>query len=121
MLDKYLCPKCNKASYTPTLRIHVICSFCGFDFHRRKPDRRLSKRSEINEFITLELPDKMPLKAHVVNTSAKGVGVILSNHSSIKKGDTLKYSFGQKGKSGDAKVVWFREGKESQEVGLLLN
>ncbi len=121
MLDKYLCPKCSKASYTPTLNIHVICSFCGFDFHRSKPDRRISKRSQIKEFITLELPDKKLLKADVVNTSAKGVGVILSNHSRIKKGDTLKYSFGKKGKRGDAKVVWFKEGKNNEEAGLLLN
>jgi hypothetical protein len=87
----------------------------------RKPDRRLSKRSQIKESITLELPDKILLKASIVNTSAKGVGVMLSNHSSIKKGDTLRYSFGKKGKRGDAKVVWFKEGKNNEEAGLLLN
>ncbi len=121
MSDKYLCPKCGKASYAPTLRIHVICSFCDFDFHKNKPDRRLSKRSQIKEFITLELADEMFLQAVVVNTSAKGVGVILSNHSNIKKGDTLRYSFGKKGKRGDAKVVWFKEGPNNEEAGLLLN
>ena len=121
MVDRIACPKCNRASYAPTLKIHVICSFCGFDFHKSKPDRRLSKRSQIKEFITLELPDKMLFKANVVNTSAKGVGVILSNHSNIKKGDTLRYSFGKKGKRGDAKVVWFQEGTDNQEAGLLLN
>ena len=121
MTEKYLCPKCGKASYTPTLKIHVICSYCGFDFHSKKPDRRLSKRAQIKEFITLELNDQMRLKVNVVDTSAKGVGVILPNHSSINKGDKIRYSFGERGKQGEATVVWFQEGHENQKAGLLLN
>ncbi len=63
----------------------------------------------------------MRLKVNVVDTSANGAGVILSNPSGVKKGDIIRYSFGRRGKRGSAKVVWFEEGKEYQKVGLLLN
>ena len=62
----------------------------------------------------------MRLKVNVVDTSANGVGVILSNPSGVKKGDIISYSFGRRGKRGSAKVVWFEEGKEYQKGGLLL-
>ena len=120
MVDRITCPKCNRASYALSSSIHMICSYCGFDFHRSKPDRRLSKRSQIKEFITLDLNDQMRLKVNVVDTSANGVGVILSNPSGVKKGDIIRYSFGRRGKRGSAKVVWFEERKEYQKVGLLL-
>lgn len=121
MTEKYLCPKCYRASYTPTLNIHIICSYCGFDYHSKKPDRRISKRVQIKELITLELNDKMRLKVNVIDTSDKGVGVIFPNHSSINKGDTVRYAFGKRGKQGEAKVVWLQEGDENQKAGLLLN
>ena len=121
MVDSITCPKCIRASYTPSLSIHIICSFCGFDFHRSKPDRRLSKRSQINEFITLELNDQRHLKVNVVDTSANGVRVILSNPSGVKKGDTIRYFFGKRGKRGKAKVVWHDNAKGNERAGLLLN
>ena len=75
----------------------------------------------MKEFITLELHNQIILKANVVNTSEKGVGVIFSNPSGVKKGDMIKYSFGKKGKRGKAKVVWHDNAKGNERVGLLLN
>ena len=63
----------------------------------------------------------MRLKVNVVDTSAKGVGVIFPNDYSVSKGEKIRYSFGKNGKRGEAKVVWFQEGDENQKAGLLLD
>ncbi len=121
MVDRITCPKCGISFYADDKNVSIPCFSCGFVFNWTIPDRRLSRRTQIKEFITLELHNQILLKADVVNTSAKGVGVIFSNHSGVKKGDTIIYSFGKRGKRGKAKVVWHDNAKGNERAGLLLN
>ena len=119
--ERVVCPNCSSESYTFSKEVYGPCPFCGFEFHWAIPNRRLSERTKIKEFITLELHNQILLKANVVDTSVKGVGVIFSNPAGVKKGDETMYIFGKKGKRGRAKVVWHDNAKGNERAGLLLN
>jgi hypothetical protein len=119
MTESIVCPKCSRASCTTAPEVYGPCPYCGFVFNWRSPERRIFVRSKTVDFLTLEV-DGEKHHAEVVDTSKRGLGVLLSKPPFARTGDQVKCTVNlSEEKTKDTKVVWSKDGEESQRLGLL--
>ncbi|MFQ5900208.1 MAG: PilZ domain-containing protein [Thermodesulfobacteriota bacterium] len=121
MVERVVCPKCNRASYTTAPEVFGPCPYCGFIFNWRSPDRRIFDRAKTNIPLTINKNGSV-LAGNTMDISKRGAAVIAQNTFSLKEGDEVMCSFKDDQKEGkDSTVVWAREDGGKQMVGLLFS
>ncbi len=119
MAERIVCPKCSRASYTTAPEVYGPCPYCGFVFNWRSPERRVFVRSKTVDSLILEV-DGEKHHAEVVNTSKRGLGIILTKQPFVQTGDQVKCTVNKsKEEIKDTKVVWSKKSEGSQRLGLL--
>jgi predicted nucleic acid-binding Zn-ribbon protein len=117
MMDKHLCPKCGKNSYSADEVYFSACPYCGLRFSSKYgPDRRREKRVSRESDILFNFQGVL-FEATLTDLSREGLGIKISGEVPVSVGETVELPISDS--RIKAKVMWINNlSDEKSLVGL---